>query len=93
MQGYTTANATSRSNLGHALATFLPVVSVTWQKTTSGSRGLFWFESVGIQFTMVGKAGWWVQLVAVAVGTVAVAVGTCGCLVMSWWIRKHREWG
>lgn len=41
MQGYMTANVTSCFDLGHALVTFLMVVSVGWQKTISGSRGLF----------------------------------------------------
>lgn len=42
MQGYMTADVTSCFDLGHALVTFLMVVSVGWQKTISGSRGLFW---------------------------------------------------
>lgn len=41
MQGYMTANVTSHFDLGHALVTFLMVVSVSWWKTISGSRGLF----------------------------------------------------
>lgn len=65
IQGYMTTTVTSRFSLRHVLVTFLMVVSVTWQKTISGSGGLFglipWRNIVhhGGEGKLVGTTGDW----------------------------------